>query len=113
MKVLFILLGQVIGELCMAHTICFTTLLNLERMQMMKFILKKIWTTFLFVESEFGYHIMFYSSNSATIYRNMLIENALRSNDTAAWYQALVESCTITEGNTKYLSRNMKLSTSN
>ena len=65
------------------------------------------------VESEFGYHIMFYSSNSTTIYRNMLIENALRSNDTAAWYQALVESCTITEGNTKYLSRNMKLSTSN
>ena len=62
------------------------------------------------VDSEFGYHIMFYVSDSNVMYRDMLIENALRSSDTAAWYQALVEGCTVTEANTKYLSRDMKLS---
>ena len=65
------------------------------------------------VESDYGYHIMFYVSDSATIYRNMLIENTLRSNDTASWYQALVEACTVTEGNTKYLSLDMVLSSGN
>ena len=62
------------------------------------------------VVSDFGAHIMYYVSHSTTIYRDMLIENTLRSEDTAAWYEALIEATTVTENNTKYLSRDLVLS---
>lgn len=62
------------------------------------------------VESEYGYHIMFYSSDSETTYRDYLIEKELRSADTSAWYSALIEATPITEGNTKYLSKDLILS---
>ena len=62
------------------------------------------------VVTPYGAHIMFYVSPSTTIYRDMLIENTLRSEDTTAWYQALVEATVATEQNTKYLSRDLVLS---
>ena len=61
------------------------------------------------VESDYGYHIMYYVSDSETIYRDLLIENTLRSADTEAWYTALVEASTAEELNTKYLSRDLVL----
>ena len=61
------------------------------------------------VESEYGYHIMFYSGDSETLYRDMLIENTLISEDTNAWYNALVEAMTVTDDNTKYLSTDLVL----
>ena len=62
------------------------------------------------VVTPYGAHVMYYVSRSTTLYRDMLIENSLRSADTAAWYEALVEATTVTENNTKYLSRDMVLS---
>ena len=62
------------------------------------------------VVTPYGAHIMFYVSHSTTIYRNMLIENTLRSDDTSAWYEALVEATEATEVDTKYLSRDLVLS---
>ena len=61
------------------------------------------------VVTPYGAHVMYYVSHSTTLYRNMLIENSLRSADTSAWYQALVEATTVTENNTKYLSRDLVL----
>ena len=62
------------------------------------------------VESDYGYHIIFYVSDSETLYRDFLIENTLRSEDTAAWYEALVEATTATAADTQYLSKDMVLS---
>ena len=61
------------------------------------------------VMTPYGAHIMYYVSMGTEIYRDMLIENSLRSADTAAWYEALVNATTVTEGNTKYLSRDLIL----
>ena len=65
------------------------------------------------VDTDYGCHIMFYSSDSAKLYRDLLIENALRSADTESWYTALLEAASVTEGNTKYLSRDLVLSSGN
>ena len=65
------------------------------------------------VVTPYGAHVMFYVSDSETIYRDMLIENTLRSTDTQTWYTALVEATEATEVNTKYLSRDLVLAASN
>ena len=62
------------------------------------------------VESDYGYHIMFYVGDSETSYRDHLIKNTLVSADTEAWYTALIEASVATVGNTKYLSKDLVLS---
>ena len=55
------------------------------------------------VETEYGYHLIYFVSQSETIYRNMLIEDTLRSERYTEWYEAQLEAATVTELNTKYL----------
>jgi hypothetical protein len=62
------------------------------------------------VETEYGYHIMFYVGDSETSYRDLLIENSIRSADAEAWYAALIEATVVTELNTQYLSKDLVLS---
>lgn len=62
------------------------------------------------VVTPYGAHVMYYVSHSTTLFRDMLIEDSLRSADTAAWYEALIEATTVTENDTKYLSRDLVLS---
>lgn len=49
------------------------------------------------VETEYGYHVMYYSSDSDLSYRDALIDADLRDEDTEKWHDALVEktSCDI------------------
>ena len=49
------------------------------------------------VETEYGYHVMYYSSSDEMCYRDVMIESDLRSDDTEKWHDALVEkiSCNI------------------
>ena len=62
------------------------------------------------VITPYGAHIMYFVSVGDQIYRDLLIEDTLRSQDTTAWYESLVAALTVTEGNTKYLSRDLVLS---
>ncbi|MBR6596255.1 MAG: peptidylprolyl isomerase [Oscillospiraceae bacterium] len=62
------------------------------------------------VETSYGYHIMYYSGHSEIIYRDYLIEGSLVNADTEAWYNALVEAMTVTEGDTKYILRDLVMS---
>ncbi len=62
------------------------------------------------VESDYGYHVMFYSSDSETLYRDFLIENVLVNEATDAWYSALIEATTVTDGEFKYLSTDLIIS---
>ena len=49
------------------------------------------------VETEYGYHVMYYSSADEMCYRDVMIESDLRSEDTEKWHDALTEkiSCDI------------------
>ncbi len=62
------------------------------------------------VETEYGYHVMYFVGDSDVTYRNYLIENTLKSNDMNEWYAALVEAVTVTEGSTKYINTSLVLS---
>lgn len=62
------------------------------------------------VESEYGWHIMYYEGDSETTYREYLIDNALRGADVDAWYTALLEAVKVTEGNTNHMDKALVLS---
>ncbi len=59
------------------------------------------------VETEFGYHIMYFSGYCDQSYREYCIEYTLRSNDASVWYNALVANVTTAEGNTDYMPKNL------
>ncbi|MBR5020450.1 MAG: peptidylprolyl isomerase [Oscillospiraceae bacterium] len=61
------------------------------------------------VETEYGYHVMYYVGASEQTYRNYMIENALRSADVEAWYNGIVEAQTLTDGNLEYIPGGMIL----
>ncbi len=64
------------------------------------------------VESSYGAHVMYFVGESDTLYRDFLIENNLRTNDTNEWYQSLIEGAVVTEGKTDYLTKGLILSAS-
>ena len=57
------------------------------------------------VETEYGYHLIYFVSQSENTYRNLLIEDTLLTERYTAWYEAQLEAVTVTELNTKYLDR--------
>ena len=59
------------------------------------------------VETEYGYHIMYYVSDSDIIYRDHLITEDLRQTQTTEWYNALVTATVVTEVNTKYVAKDL------
>ena len=62
------------------------------------------------VETDYGYHVMYFSGNSDMTYRDYMIENKLRAADFNEWYTALTEAVTHTMGNTKYIDMDLVLS---
>ena len=61
------------------------------------------------VETEYGYHIMYYVGQSDLTYRDFQIDNSLRSEAMETWYQGLVDAMTVTEGDTKYIRKDITL----
>ena len=59
------------------------------------------------VETEYGYHIMFYVSDSAKTYRDHMITEDLRLETVNEWSTALIEATTVTVVNTKYLPKDL------
>ena len=43
------------------------------------------------IETEYGYHVMYYSSTDEMTYRDTMIEADLRAEDTEKWHDALIE----------------------
>lgn len=65
------------------------------------------------VETNYGYHIIYFSGICDTTYREYMITETLRSNDVTEWYNALVDGATLTENNTDYVRKNLVLSNGN
>ena len=61
------------------------------------------------VESDYGYHIMFYVGDNDVSYRDYLITETLRSNGVNEWFANLVDNVTVTTLNTKYIRTNLVL----
>lgn len=62
------------------------------------------------VETEFGYHIMYFSGNSNITFRDFMIKDKLVAEDTSKWYTELVDAVTLTEVDTQYINKAMILS---
>ena len=65
------------------------------------------------VETEYGFHVMYFSENSETTYRDYMIENQLRNDAVTSWYNGLVESVSVVEGDTSYVYTDVVLGGSN
>ena len=61
------------------------------------------------VETEYGYHVMFFVGNSQETYRDFQIRNQLASADHATWYNEIVSNVTVTDGDTKYIAKDLVL----
>ncbi len=61
------------------------------------------------IESEFGYHVMYYVGDDEVTYREYMIKNDLLTADMTEWYEGLREAVTVTEGNLSKLRTNLVL----
>lgn len=61
------------------------------------------------VETEYGYHVMYYVGHSDYTYRDYQIESELRAADAQTWYDETVEAMTITDGDTRYIAMDLVL----
>lgn len=61
------------------------------------------------VETEYGYHVMYFVGDSEETYRDYLITNTLRSEDMTEWEDSLVESAALDVKNTKNVPMDLVL----
>ena len=61
------------------------------------------------VETTYGYHVMYFVGNSEMTYRDFQITEELSSADHSAWTSAIVNSVSVVDGNTKYLTTGIVL----
>jgi len=64
------------------------------------------------VETDYGYHIMYFSGYSDKNYRDLMITDELMTAAVSAWYTELVEAAVVVPGDTKYLPLDMVLQAS-
>ena len=62
------------------------------------------------VETEYGYHVMYFVGDSSLTYRDYQITAQLRQADMTQWYSDLLASNTVTEGDTRYIRKDIILS---
>ena len=62
------------------------------------------------VETEYGYHVMYFSGNSEETYRDNMIRTDLTNAALTEWYNGIVSSAAVTDGDTQYLSLDLVLS---
>ena len=62
------------------------------------------------VETEYGYHLIYFVGESDTTFRSYMVENTLRNTDFDTWYTETTEAVAGKELNTQYLSLDMVLS---
>ena len=61
------------------------------------------------IVSDYGYHVMYYSSDDELTYRDYMIREELRENDVEKWYNGIIEPATITTGKTNRLNLDLTI----
>lgn len=64
------------------------------------------------IETEYGYHVMYYVGDSEMTYRDYLITQELTTRDIASWYDNLMESTTLTLKDTTFVPMDMVIAES-
>lgn len=59
------------------------------------------------VESDYGYHIMYYIGADELTYRDYLITQDMTNEDMEAWYDGVLENVTVIEGNTSKINKGL------
>lgn len=62
------------------------------------------------IETEYGYHVMYYVGDSEMTYRNYMVTEEMRAADFEAWYKELTDSVTATLGDTSKMNLDLVLS---
>lgn len=62
------------------------------------------------VQTDYGYHVMYFSGDNETNYRDYMVKNDLLETEINDWQTALNDAMTVTEKNTKHIDRDMVLS---
>lgn len=65
------------------------------------------------VESNYGFHVMFFVGNSDLTYRDSMIQEELTNTAMSDWYNGLVDAVTVTNGDTSYVRKDLVLSRGN
>ena len=63
------------------------------------------------METEYGYHIMFYVGDSEMTYRDSMIESELREADYTKFVDSLTAAIKFVEGDTSRVKRDIVIST--
>ena len=61
------------------------------------------------VESEYGYHIMFFVGDSDLTFRDFMIKNALKSEELESWMENLIKELSFTVVNDKHIEKDLVL----
>lgn len=61
------------------------------------------------IETEFGYHVMYYVGASELNYRDSMISSKLRSDDLQAWYEEIIDDTKAELVNDKFVERDLVL----
>lgn len=62
------------------------------------------------VETEYGYHVMYFTGYSELSYRDQMITDELKAKDIEAWQEECLKSATASTGDLKYTSLDMVIS---
>ncbi len=61
------------------------------------------------IESDYGYHIMYFVGDSETTYRDYMVTGDIREEDVNEWHEALVDAIVLKELNMSYVEMDMIL----
>ncbi len=61
------------------------------------------------VETNYGYHVMYFVGDAQQTYRDYLITGELRNSDMEDWYNGLVDAAAVTDGDTRYIRMDLVL----
>lgn len=64
------------------------------------------------VESDYGYHVMYYVGDDELTYRDYMITNDMTEEDVTAWYEGILETITVVEGNSSKINKDLIYSAS-
>jgi hypothetical protein len=59
------------------------------------------------VETEYGYHVMYYVGNSELTYRDYLIKQDITADDMEKWYNGIVDPITVVEGDSSRINKDL------
>lgn len=59
------------------------------------------------VESDYGYHIMYYVGDDELSYRDFMIKNEMTSEDITEWYEGVLKEVTVVEGDDSKVNKDL------